>query len=171
MPDRRQTLEWWVEELELASQNVPKVAFPEGGDGVDLLGRIRKVEVDLGEFRRGALAETPDDERGRAYRVDPGYKRTYSFNWPRILKDLAEAIDADGYTVLDAFMLLLLGDGERPGAIKAEGSIQKLRRIAEAYGMALQVSPGEIDVELADLDAPHVGYTEKRTARVVGITQ
>ncbi len=154
--------------LEQAAHDLPLAPFPAGGEGADVLGRVRKVEVDLAAYRRGAIEELEDDAEGEHYQLETTYTKNYSFNWPRIFRDVANALDDDegGADLLDAFMTLV-----QSGALKFDFRVSRLRDTMRELGIPIHEVEGEVDPYSGDLELPHIGFTRSKYQRVAGRTE
>lgn len=159
-----------------------RVLFPPGGDGADVLGRVRAVETSLAEFRRGAIEELEDDAIGTDYELLTTYPKDYSFNWVRILRDVANNMpvacdcgsdsglrdqhDMDcaseaGADLLDAFMHLV-----DQGAVEMNWKVGRVRKVLGALDVPVVEVSHELDGMSGDLEEPHIGYVQRRYQRI-----
>ena len=139
-------------ELEMAAKRV--MATPVADEDVpDWLARVRKVERDLGEYRRELLGETPD-VAGEHYEIVTHITKKASFNPSAILYDLLEATNLN--------VLTLLRELVDAGALKLSFVRTKLVNYMHKRGVDVRVASHEIADE--GIDGPHIGIvvTERR---------
>lgn len=128
----------------------------------DAAGRIRKMETDLADIRRGLEAEASGPMEGTEYRIVTTRSATRTFNTGRILVDYANAEGSD--------LLLALWKLREEGALRITWLWSRLEKVFMQHDLELRKVGHELTpLEDGDLDAPHVGevWTEKTTREAI----
>ena len=147
-----------VSALERGANTLIRAAAPPDDVVADVAGRVRKVERDLADYRRGLLAETPDVE-GKDYKLVTSRRSSRSFNSVRIISDVADAIGGDFVSALNELRMA--------GALKFTWTWTKLEQFFGARQLDLEIRNKEITDD-GNLDAPHVGVKWSEYTRVEG---
>lgn len=155
MDDWRQTI--W--ELEKITDRITRIPVPDETIP-DLAGRIRRVEVDLGDYRRALLSEVSEPMEGDNYRIEVGRKADRTYNTARLLAAFSEAWGTD-----------LAGTVRRlvtSQVVSLRWSWSRLEKELAVAQIGLSKAYQEIDDD--DLDGPMVGEVWKTDTRLVGKT-
>jgi len=120
----------------------------------DVAGRVRKLERDLADFRRGLVAET-GPQTGLEYRLVEARSASRTYNTAAILHDHNPDLWAG---------LLNLKD---EGAVRLSW---QWSRLVKVFGDELRVARHEIEDD-GDLGGPHVGEVWASTVRLEGLTE
>ncbi|MFH2072614.1 MAG: hypothetical protein ABIJ75_07185 [Actinomycetota bacterium] len=145
--------------LEAAVAAVTKQPIPEA-DIPDAVGRVRKLERDLADWRLGATRELPlGTTRGSEYKVVAGSKTERSYNLPAILTDLSDPGEPP-YLTLQRL--------QEADVIRIQVMWTNLKKMFQTQHAMLKVAHRELGPDdIGDLDAPHVGEWQKPTAPTV----
>jgi hypothetical protein len=148
--------------LESAASRLVESAVPDSLLA-DVAGRVRAVEVKLGDWRRGmenqavGLTATSDPEEqhvstGEAFRLVPTVVIVRTYNTPGILAGVA---DATGRSIVE-----VLRSAIDAGAVKLDWSYRAMVKWVKRSGAMLTTASGEVPSE-SDLGEPMIREIEK----------
>ena len=148
--------------LEAAATALLASAVPEA-EYADVAGRVRAVEVKLGDWRRGlenqavglTASSDPETQRsseGQQFRLQPTVVIERTYNTPGILAGVS---DATGMSITDVIRSAI-----DAGAVRLEWSYRAMVRWVKHCGATLTTKSGQVPSE-ADLDEPMIREFEK----------
>lgn len=149
-----------LDTLYVAAQELTRTPVPTGPEAADAFGQVRRVEVELADWRRSLLSEQDGTVVGDMYQIVEDRKAARSYSVAPIMTDMMEH-DAtlDGYRVLNELLA--------SKAAKLTFSWTNLQRLFARKGMTLRVANHEIEDD-GDAEGPHVGQVWKSSYRVTG---